>query len=144
LVSPRALPDNYDLEIICLLGHNRELAWVVVLVDEVEDWFLALDPETATLVGSAIDVLDEHGPALGRPLVDRIKGSRLHNLKELRPGSTGSSEIRLLFIFDPRRQAVLLVAGDKAGAWRSWYPTAVKTAERRFAEYLKEIDEQER
>jgi hypothetical protein len=119
------------------------VAWDVVLVDEVEQWFLLLDPDTATLVGAAIDVLAESGPTLGRPLVDRIKGSSLHNLKELRPGSAGGSEIRILFVFDPLRQAVLLVAGDKAGAWKSWYPTAIAEAERRYTEYLQDIEGEE-
>ena len=63
----------------------------------------------------AIEALAEGGPNLGRPLVDRIKGSSIHNLKELRPGSTGTTEIRILFAFDPWRSSVLLVAGDKAG-----------------------------
>jgi len=45
----------------------------------------------------------------------------LHNLKELRPASAGSSEIRILFAFDPVRSALLLVAGDKAGNWKGWY-----------------------
>jgi Phage derived protein Gp49-like (DUF891) len=44
--------------------------------------------------------------------------ARLSNLKELRPGSAGRSEIRILYIFDPKRNAVLLVAGDKAGNGR--------------------------
>src|SRR5438445_5015466 len=61
------------------------------------------------------------GPTLGRPLVDRVKGSQLHNLKELRPGSSAQTEIRTLFVFDPKRQAVLLVAGVKAGVWSQWY-----------------------
>src|SRR4051794_36140715 len=56
-------------------------------------------------------------PTLGRPIVDRIQGSRVHHLKELRPGSAGASEIRILFPFDPATRAVLLVAGDKAGDW---------------------------
>jgi hypothetical protein len=51
-------------------------------------------------------ILDD-GPALGRPPADRISGSRLHNLKELRPGSSGASKVRILFIFDPARNAVL-------------------------------------
>jgi len=42
-------------------------------------------------------------------------------MKELRPGSAGRSEIRVLFVFDPWQQIVLLVAGDKAGDWRGWY-----------------------
>ena len=58
--------------------------------------------------------------------MDRITGSELHNLKELRPGSAGKTEIRILFIFDPQRQAVLLVAGDKSGNWARWYRDAVK------------------
>jgi hypothetical protein len=48
----------------------------------------------------AIQAIVDEGPDLGRPLVDRIKGSAPHNLKELRPGSTGSSEIRILFVFN--------------------------------------------
>jgi len=75
------------------------------------------DPVTRRLVAEAIDRLMDEGPSLGRPLADRIAGSRLHNLKELRPGSSGASEVRILFIFDPVRNAVLLVAGDKSGRW---------------------------
>lgn len=68
--------------------------------------------------------------------MDRITGSELHNLKELRPGSAGKTEIRILFIFDPQRLAVLLVAGDKSGNWARWYRDAVKLAEDRCARYL--------
>lgn len=63
----------------------------------------------------AITALAEEGPGLGRPLVDTIAGSTYPNLKELRLGSAGGTEVRLLFIFDPRRRAVFLVGGDKAG-----------------------------
>jgi len=41
-----------------------------------------------------------------------------------------------LFVFDPVRQAVLLVGGDKSGAWNNWYPTAIKTAEQRYQRWL--------
>ncbi|MDH6112866.1 hypothetical protein P3T36_002584 [Kitasatospora sp. MAP12-15] len=68
--------------------------------------------------------------------MDRIHGSTLHNLKELRPGSSGRSEIRILFVFDPTRRAILLVAGDKAGHWQSWYSDAIKLAEERYDRYL--------
>ncbi|MFE6923203.1 type II toxin-antitoxin system RelE/ParE family toxin [Nocardia sp. NPDC057663] len=70
------------------------------IVDEVREWLHRLrrdDKETALLVGQAITALLDEGPALGRPLVDRIKGSSVHNLKELRPGSAGATEIRILF-----------------------------------------------
>jgi hypothetical protein len=68
--------------------------------------------------------------------VDRIEGSKLHNLKELRPGSSGASEVRILFIFDPERQAVLLVAGDKSGHWSEWYVENIPLAEARYERWL--------
>jgi hypothetical protein len=52
--------------------------WEVALHEEVEEWFLDLcrtDPASADLVSEAIDLLAEHGPVLGRPMVDRLKGS---------------------------------------------------------------------
>ncbi|MEU6563534.1 type II toxin-antitoxin system RelE/ParE family toxin [Nocardia nova] len=69
----------------------------------------------------------------GRPTVDRIKGSRLRNLKELRPAATN---IRILFAFDPERQAVLLVAGDKTGNWAGWYRENIPVAEERYDRWL--------
>ena len=83
-----------------------------------------------------MELLTKRGPAPGRPAVDRITGSRLHNLKELRPGSAGKTEIRILFIFDPQRRAVLPVAGDKAGNRARWYRDAIKLAEDRYARFL--------
>lgn len=69
-------------------------------------------------------MLAEHGPALGRPIVDRVKGSDIHNMKELRAGS-----IRILFVFDERSRGIFLVMGDKRGDWEGWYPPAITTAE---------------
>ena len=113
----------------------------LVMTRQVRDWLHALrtgDPATRRLVSLAIDQLLDEGPQLGRPLVDRIAGSRLHNLKELRPGSSGRSEVRILFIFDPGRNAVLLVAGDKSGRWNEWYREAIPMAEALYDQYLKE------
>jgi hypothetical protein len=95
------------------------------------------DRLTASLIGQAIQhVIDGRGPDEGRPLVDRIKGSRVHNLKELRPASGGGTEVRILFVFDQLRQMVLLVAGDKSGNWARWYEVAIPVAEARYAEHL--------
>jgi hypothetical protein len=116
----------------------------LVMTRQVRDWLRALrtgDPITRRLVAQAIDQLLEEGAALGRPLVDRISGSRLHNLKELRPGSSGHSEVRVLFIFDPVRNAVLLVAGDKSGRWQEWYREAIPLAEELYEAYVKEHHE---
>ncbi len=116
--------------------------WEVELHSEVDKWLLQMtrdEPRTAHLVKNAISHLATNGPTLGRPMVDGIKGTRYHNMKELRPGSAGSTEVRILFAFDPRRRAVLLVAGDKAGSWNSWYEFHIPLAERRLAEHLKTL-----
>jgi hypothetical protein len=117
-------------------------AWTVELHAEVDAWFLRLakeDPETADLIEQAVDMLAVRGPTLGRPLVDRIKGSIFHNMKELRPASVGCSEVRILFAFDPMRHAILLVAGDKAGNWREWYSWSIPTADGRYTKHLADL-----
>jgi len=122
------------------------MAWEVSLHPEVEAWYLGLcksDPETADLIEDAIDQLVNEGPTLRRPLADRLKGSRYHNMKELRPPSSGTSEIRLLYAFDPRREAIFLVAGDKSGNWEGWYREAIPLADERFAEHLGKLGEQD-
>jgi len=107
--------------------------WKVYLVNEVRDWIDQLDDPTHARVTQAIDLLADIGPGLGRPLVDSIHSSTLANLKELRPGT-----IRILFVFDPWRSSILLVAGDKAGQWNDWYRTAIPLAEQRYEAYLME------
>nr|WP_231400082.1 type II toxin-antitoxin system RelE/ParE family toxin [Longispora fulva] len=102
------------------------------------------DLDTANLVMDAIDKLAEDGPTIGRPLVDRLKGSKYHNMKELRPGSSGSTEIRILFAFDPVRRALLLVAGDKSGDWSGWYRKNIPVAEQRYSEHLDEMKKEDR
>ncbi|OZG61891.1 toxin RelE [Bifidobacterium lemurum] len=59
-------------------------------------------------------------------------------MKELRPGSVGRSEIRILFVFDPKRQAIMLVGGDKQRRWNKWYKTAIEQAEARYLAWLEE------
>jgi hypothetical protein len=122
------------------------MAWEVSLHPEVEAWYLALcenDPETADLIEDAIDQLADEGPALRRPLADRVKGSRYHNMKELRLPSSGTTEIRLLFAFDTRREAIFLAAGDKAGNWEGWYRQAIPLADERFTRHLAELEKEE-
>lgn len=127
-----------------VLTYSWSVGWEIKLHPEVDTWFLDLcdtDPESADLVERAIDVLSEQGPRLGRPLVDRIKGSRYHNMKELRPASAGATEVRILFVFDPQRSGILLVAGDKSGNWKGWYDAQIPVADARYAEHLAELEE---
>jgi len=107
--------------------------WSILVLDEVKAGYLALNSESAARVERAIDMLEARGPTLGRPLVDSINGSRHPNMKELRAGS-----VRILFAFDPSRQAILLVAGDKRNRWRSWYREAVPLADERYERWLEE------
>ncbi|MEX5623812.1 type II toxin-antitoxin system RelE/ParE family toxin, partial [Pseudomonas syringae] len=76
------------------------------------------------------------GPALGRPRVDTLKGSRHSNMKELR-FSVGNGVWRIAFAFDPSRCAVLLDAGDKAGiSERRFYRSLIERADARFGRHL--------
>ena len=118
------------------------MAWSIIVVEPALSWLHGMgrtDRRTLILISQAIEALSIEGPALGRPLVDTIKGSALPNLKELRPASTGASEVRLLFVFDPQRQAVILVGGDKAGNWRGWYRTAISLAETAYVDHVKRM-----
>ena len=85
-------------------------------------------------------MLLEAGPELGRPLADRVHHSRLSYLKDCGRAPPGAARSRILYIFDPQRNAVLLVAGDKAGKWEAWYRQAIPLAEQRYEDYLKQGD----
>ncbi|GAB3817843.1 hypothetical protein GCM10027605_69220 [Micromonospora zhanjiangensis] len=116
--------------------------WRIDTTDLVDEWLVRLgkeDPDSANQVAAAIDILAREGPSLGRPLVDRVKGSDYKNMKELRPGSSGNTELRILFAFDPTRAAILLVAGNKAGDWKGWYETSILEADKLFAEHLRTL-----
>lgn len=102
----------------------------------VDDWLRFLDQKSYEQVIAALELLAERGPSLGRPLVDSVVGSRHKNMKELRPGSSGRSELRMLFAFDLERHAIMLVAGDKAGNWQKWYRTNIPLADDLFTEHM--------
>lgn len=74
---------------------------------------------------------------LGRPTVDTINGSAHNNMKELRASKGGA--LRVLFIFDPIRRAVLLLGGNKTGQWEQWYSQAIPVADALYDEYLADI-----
>jgi hypothetical protein len=117
--------------------------WEIRVTNELLAWINTLDERTRAQVVDAIDRLAETGPALGRPLVDSIAHSQVGNLKELRPGSAGRSEVRILFAFDPWRSAILLTGDDKSGDWQGWYRRAIPRAEELYEEYLKEREAEE-
>lgn len=113
--------------------------WEVEFHPACETWADALDQSDAEALLAAIRVLRDEGPTLGRPLVDSIIGSRHQNMKELRPGSTGRTEIRVLFAFDKVRNGILLVGGDKSGDWTGWYQANIPIADARFDEHQERV-----
>jgi hypothetical protein len=94
------------------------------------------DDQQESLV-DRVDLLSERGPALGRPIVERIHASRHQNMKELRASKGGS--LRVLFMFDPRRQVILLVGGNKSGRWTDWYRSNIPLADDLYDAYLAEL-----
>jgi hypothetical protein len=118
--------------------------WSFEFHPSCEAWANGLEQQDAEPLVAAIRVLRVEGPTLGRPLVDTIKGSRHANMKELRPGSTGRTEIRVLFAFDMERQAILLVGGDKSDDWTGWYKVNIPIADERLDEHQDRITERRR
>ncbi len=105
-------------------------------VELIKIWLSRLDINSRAQVQAAIELLESEGLQLGRPLVDSVNGSAHKNMKELRPGSSGRSELRILFVFDPDRKAIMLVAGDKSGTWSKWYRTSIRKADQLYTEHV--------
>lgn len=119
------------------MGYHAGMAWTVLFSEEAEDWMAGLDDAAFTAIIAAATELEEHGPALGRPIVDSIKGSRHHNMKELRAGT-----LRALFVFDPLRQAIVLLGGDKRDDWTGWYERSIPLADDLYDDYLDHLREE--
>lgn len=112
------------------------MAWTVLFHDAFEPEFLELVNDVQDEILAHAELLATFGPALGRPHVDTLAGSRHANMKKLR-FRAADGVWRLAFAFDPERRAILLVAGDKsAGSQARFYKTLIKTADARFARWL--------
>lgn len=140
-VARCSYPEEYHPCVISRIALLCDSVGWTADVERISAWLNGLDRETYELVFAAIEVLEEEGPALGCPLVDTVRGSRHKNMKELRPGSQGRSEVRILFAFDPARQAIMLAAGNKAGRWTQWYDEKIKAADEMFAEHLAQFED---
>lgn len=112
--------------------------WNVEGTDEFAAWYDTLTHEQQDALAARIDMLEQYGPSLKRPTVGEIQSSRYAPLmKELRVSEAG--QLRVLFAFDPRRTAILLLGGDKTANWREWYRTAIPEADRLYEAYLEEL-----
>ena len=110
--------------------------WTVKVADEFQPEFDRLQEDVQNTILAMSRLLQQFGPQLGRPQVDTLKGSRHANMKEAR-FSAADGEWRLAFAFDPRRRAMLLVAGDKSGgSARRFYRALIRKADERFDRHL--------
>ena len=112
------------------------MTWTVLFHDAFDAEFSDLKEDLQDELLAHARLLAEFGPNLGRPTVDTLKGSRHANMKELRFDADGGVW-RVAFAFDPRRHAVLLVAGDKSGrSERRFYTRLIAKADQRFDNHL--------
>lgn len=112
------------------------MLWTVANHDEFDPEFEALPQAAQDELLAMTALLGIYGPQLGRPHADTLSGSRHANMKELRFRADDGAW-RVAFAFDPERQAILLVAGDKAGvAQKRFYKTLIATADKRFDGHL--------
>ena len=112
------------------------MSWTVEIAEEFEPEFFGLPGDVRRTILALSRLLREFGPQLGRPRVDTLNGSRHANMKEMR-FRAADGEWRLAFAFDPARNAVLLVAGDKSGgSARRFYRALIRKADERFDRHL--------
>jgi hypothetical protein len=118
------------------------MPWEVKFDDAFEVEFDQLSEAVQDEILARAKVLEEFGPQLGRPQADTLKGSKHPNMKELR-FNCEDGKWRVAFAFDPKRQGVLLVAGDKAGAnQKRFYERLIKVADERFDAHLEKLKQE--
>jgi hypothetical protein len=114
--------------------------WIVEFHPAFGREFEDLAESVRIALAERVGMLSQLGPALGRPHCDSLAGSQFANMKELRLG-TSQGAWRVAFAFDPRRRAILLVAGDKSGgSSRRFYRSLIDLADRRYDEHLLHVE----
>ena len=125
------------------MWHNNFMRWSVEFHPKFEAEYEQLSESVQDELVASLTPLREIGPALGRPDVDTLDGSRYANMKELRFRADGGVW-RVAFAFDPRRNAILLVAGDKSGVSETkFYKRLIAKADKRYKEHLEVLASKE-
>ena len=118
------------------MWHSIRVAWEVEYTDEFESWWNTLSEDEQVEISAKVELLEGHGPTLPRPHADVITSSRHSNMKELR-AKVENRQLRVLYAFDLRRTALLLIGGDKTGDPK-WYDKFVPIADELFDRHLRE------
>lgn len=111
--------------------------WPVEYTDEFGDWWDTLDEGEQDSVAAYVALLERRGPTLPHPYSSQIRGAKHSHLRELRIQHKGQP-YRVLYAFDPRRTAILLIGGKKTGSGR-WYETYLPLADRLYEEHLEQL-----
>jgi hypothetical protein len=111
--------------------------WEVEYTDELGEWWSDLTEAEQESIDSSVRLLEERGPKLGFPHTSGIEGSEHTHMRELRVQHEGRP-YRILYAFDPRRAAILLVGGDKTGDDR-WYDVHVPIADKRYDTHIETL-----
>ena len=115
------------------------MSWDIFISEEYEVWLAGLSEKDQASVVVDLEVLRNFGPMLGRPHVDRVKGSQFPNMKELRT-KTASHVYRSLFAFDPERRGIVLIGGDKKGKdQKKFYQRLIAQADKIFDQHLQKM-----
>ena len=113
------------------------MTWDVEYTDELEEWWSALTEAEQESIDASVRLLEEKGPQLRFPHSSGIEGSKHEHMRELRVQHEGRP-YRVLYAFDPRRSAILLIGGDKTGDDR-WYEKKIPVADRLYDTHLEEL-----
>src|SRR5258706_172018 len=113
------------------------MSWEVEFTDEFEAWWNTLDGDEQVSVATTIDLLRSKGPSLPFPHSSDVRGSRHGRMRELRI-QHGGKPYRVLYTFDPRRVAILLLGGRKTGDDR-WYEENIPHADELYERHLEEL-----
>ena len=117
------------------------MTWIVEYTDQFDEWWESLSEDEQDSVAATVGVLEERGPTLQHPTSSGIESSRHSHMRELRIQHQGDP-YRVLYAFDPRRAAILLIGGNKTGNDR-WYEEYVPQADDLYDEHLKELKEKD-
>ena len=118
------------------------MAWDVEFTGEFERWWAELDESVQDAIDRAVHLLEARGPTLPFPHSSDVRGSKHGNMRELRV-QAGGRPCRIFYAFDPRRAAILLIGGSKAGD-EQFYERMIPIADRIYDEHLEELDREER
>jgi hypothetical protein len=118
------------------------MAYEVEITDEFNNWWDLLTEPQQEALSARVELLERLGPTMHRPYSGEIVGSASDpRMKEL-VCDVGAAHIRVLYTFDPRQVAILLLGGDKTGNWKEWYSENIPAADDLYKDHLKQLTEE--